>query len=354
MTTGLVLGKFAPLHRGHQLLIDMACAENDRVIVIIYDAPDVTTTPLPVRARWIRALYPEILVIEAWDGPMEVGDTPEIKKMHEEYLIKALRGEAISAFYSSEFYGQHVSEALGAQDRRIDPDRTRVPVSATAIRQNAYTNRQYLDPIVYRDLITKAVFLGAPSTGKTTLARELAAAHQTVWMPEYGREYWDKHQSDRRLTLEHLLEIAEGHREREETLIAEANRTIFIDTDSTTTFMFSMYYHGKAHPRLGELAAATLRRYDLFFLCGTDIPYDDTWDRSGDANRQVFQQHVKADLLNRRIPFITLRGSLEARMQVVSDVLHGFDRFASIGDNLRTNEANKALHSDAVNRARER
>jgi len=128
--------------------------------------------------------------------------------------------------------------------------------------------------------------------------------------------------------------IAEGHRDREDVLIAEANRTIFIDTDATTTFMFSKYYHGEVHSRLADLAAATLSRYDLFFLCDTDIRYDDTWDRSGDANRQVFQQQITADLLARKIPFMTLKGPLEERMQAVSDLLSGFDRFASIAENL--------------------
>ena len=154
-------------------------------------------------------------------------------------------------------------------------------------------------------------------------------------MPEYGREYWDEHQCERRLTLEQLVEIAEGHRKREEALFQEANGAVFIDTDATTTYMFSMYYHDQAHPRLAELAAASLHRYDLFFLCGTDIPYDDTWDRSGDANRQIFQQQIQADLLDRRIPFITLRGDPDTRMHTVTSTLVGFDRFTSIADHLQ-------------------
>jgi NadR type nicotinamide-nucleotide adenylyltransferase len=332
MTTGLILGKFAPLHKGHQLLIETALEENDNVVVLIYHAPDTTNVPLPVRSSWIRQLYPDAQVVEAWDGPLEVGDTPELKRTHEDYILKILDGRPISAFYSSEFYGEHVSRVLGSKDRRMDPDRQLFPVSATAIRKDTYAHRQFLHPIVYRDLINKVVFLGAPSTGKTTLACELANSFQTVWMPEYGREYWDRHQSDRRLTLEQLVEIAEGHRTREDDLALDANQTIFIDTDATTTFMFSMYYHGKVHPRLAKLAAQTLSRYDLFFLCGTDIPYDDTWDRSGDANRQVFQAQIEADLFDRCIPFITLTGDLESRIRHVTQVLEGFDRFESIGD----------------------
>ncbi len=44
----------------------------------------------------------------------------------------------------------------------------------------------------------------------------LAPSLNTTWMPEYGREYWEKNQKDRRLTSEQLVEIAEGHIQRED------------------------------------------------------------------------------------------------------------------------------------------
>ena len=51
-------------------------------------------------------------------------------------------------------------------------------------------------------------------------------------------------------------------------------------------------------------------RDDLAFLCDSDIPYDDTWDRSGAVNRDVFQKQIVADLISRKVPFITLRQML--------------------------------------------
>ncbi len=44
---GLTLGKYAPLHQGHQLVIETALAEMDRLIVIIYDCPEITPIALP-------------------------------------------------------------------------------------------------------------------------------------------------------------------------------------------------------------------------------------------------------------------------------------------------------------------
>lgn len=46
---GLTLGKFAPLHRGHQFVIETALAERGRVFVLIYDCSDTIPIRLPVR-----------------------------------------------------------------------------------------------------------------------------------------------------------------------------------------------------------------------------------------------------------------------------------------------------------------
>jgi len=54
MTLGLVLGKFAPLHRGHQLVLDAATHQTENQVVVIYDSPSTTDIPLAVRARWVR------------------------------------------------------------------------------------------------------------------------------------------------------------------------------------------------------------------------------------------------------------------------------------------------------------
>jgi HTH-type transcriptional regulator, transcriptional repressor of NAD biosynthesis genes len=214
----------------------------------------------------------------------------------------------------------------------VNPDRTIIPISATKIRTNPFLNREHLHPIVYRDLIANIVFLGAPSTGKTTLTEQLARIYQTTWMPEYGREYWETHQVDRRLSLEQLVEIAEGHVEREDACIQQSNQYLFTDTNAITTLMFSRYYHQTAAPRLIELANLARSRYDLVFVCDTDIPYDDTWDRSGEANRRVFQKQILSELHARKIPYITLRGSRETRIAKVQSVLAKFHKYQSLLD----------------------
>ena len=202
-----------------------------------------------------------------------------------------------------------MSQALGAVNRIVDSGRATIPVSATRIREDPFSFREFLHPRVYRDLVAN-VFLGAPSTGKTTIAARLAKEYDTVWMPEYGREYWEEHQVDRRLSLVQLEELAERHLDREEEFFHQANRFLFTDTNAVTTYMFSVSYHDSTTQRLKELADEAGNRYNLVFVCDVDIPYDDTWDRSGDVSRLTFQKQILADLVLRKTPFVTLRGSL--------------------------------------------
>lgn len=326
--TGLTLGKYAPFHKGHQFVFDTALSEVDELVVLIYET-DVTEIPLHIRANWIRNLYPKVEVIECWDGPDGYSNERWFEIIQEEYILKMLNGKKITHFYSSEFYGDHVSKALNAVDRRIDEARNRVPVSATKIRENSFETKEYISDIVYRDLITKIVFLGAMSSGKSTLVEALAKKFNTTFAPEYGREYWTQHQVDRRIGFEAFDEIAKGHIKIEDREILNANQYFFVDTNAITTYMFAMDYHRKAPDFLMKTAHLNYKRYDLFFLCDIDIPYDDTWDRSGNQKREVFQKQIIADLKERNIPYILLSGNLEKRMQKVENLLSEFKKYSN-------------------------
>jgi len=326
--TGLTLGKYAPFHKGHQFVFDTALSEVDELVVLIYDT-DVTEIPLNIRAKWIRDLYPQVKVIECWDGPDGYSSERWFEIIQEEYILKMLNGKEITHFYSSEFYGDHVSKALNAVDRRIDEARDIVPISATKIRENSFANKEFVSDIVYKDLITKVVFLGAMSSGKSTLTEALAKKFNTTFAPEYGREYWTKHHVNRRIGFEAFDEIAKGHIEIEDRNILNASEYFFVDTNAITTYMFAMDYHGKAPEFLMKTAEQNFKRYDLFFLCDIDIPYDDTWDRSGDQKREIFQKQIIADLKERNIAYILLSGNLEERIQKVENVLSEFKKYSN-------------------------
>ncbi|MBW4566267.1 MAG: ATP-binding protein, partial [Mojavia pulchra JT2-VF2] len=85
-------------------------------------------------------------------------------------------------------------------------------------------------------------------------------------------------------------------------------------------------------PELAELAHQAVSRYDLVFLCDIDIPYDNTWDRSGETNRIVFQKQIKSDLIVRKIPFFILSGDLNTRINFVKKILKRYQKYHNLLD----------------------
>lgn len=329
---GLALGKFAPLHKGHELLLDKVTNETDEQIFVIYDSPNVTQIPLRVRANWIRVLYPNARVIEAWDGPEEVGTDPQIMKIQEEFLVNLLEDTKVTHFYSSELYGEHLAKTLGAENVLVDLERQTFPISGTLLRESTFENKSFLSPVVYRDLVINAVFLGAPGAGKSTITEYCANLLGTDFMPEYGREYWENNNVERRLTMRQLEEIAIGHLEREESKLQEANGILFVDTDASTTTIFAEYYHGCASDFLIQKSQESSQRYDLVFLCMPDFTYVETEDRSGDVIRQEFHNRIVDYLKYSKRPYVELSGSIEERAQRVKAVISNFNKFQNLND----------------------
>ncbi|MBT8448568.1 MAG: ATP-binding protein [Gammaproteobacteria bacterium] len=165
------------------------------------------------------------------------------------------------------------------------------------------------------------VCVGAPSTGKSTLCKALAEKYKTQWVLEYGRKYWEQNQVDRRLSQEQLVEIAIGQRESEDNAARLADKFLFVDTEAIVTRQYAIDYYGQSTPELDHYADLAAKRYSHFFLCATDIPYEDNWARSGEVHRERFQKRLIADLKNRKIPFTELRGNLETRLAIVERVL---------------------------------
>ncbi|MEM8928589.1 MAG: ATP-binding protein [Bacteroidota bacterium] len=164
--------------------------------------------------------------------------------------------------------------------------------------------------------LVKIVLYGPESTGKTTLAKQLAERYNTVWVPEYARDYlqkkWDETQEI--CTLEDLIPIAEGQMAAENLRAKQANMVLICDTDILVTKVYSeAYFDGYCDPILEENALKN--SYDLYFLTGIDVPWvqDDLRDRPNE--RQLMFNLFKTALEKYRRTFIILEGTQEKRLK---------------------------------------
>ena len=147
---GFTIGKFAPLHKGHQFLIETALKEMDELYVVVYDT-NLIKNSVQERADWIKKLYPNVKIIYAFDSPTKYGLDKESVNIQMEYLSKLIKDIPVTHFYSSELYGEKVAEYLKIENRIVDKERINVPISAKIVRTDAKNNTKYLEDFVYKE-----------------------------------------------------------------------------------------------------------------------------------------------------------------------------------------------------------
>jgi HTH-type transcriptional regulator, transcriptional repressor of NAD biosynthesis genes len=314
---GLVVGKFAPPHKGHQLLLETALNQCDQVTILVYSNPDFPNMPSKTRASWILELYPNARVLV----PENVPHNDANDFTQREFVKKFLEREkiAVDAVFTSENYGAGFAAHLKVEHVLVDLERLQIPISGTRIRQDVHANRGNLDPRIYRHFVQKIVFMGAESTGKSTLTEALAKKYQTKFVAEYGREVWM--QKNGMLELADYVHIATHHRELEDVALLTSNRFLFVDTNAITTMFWCYAYEGNGLPELTALARAAETRYDHVFVCNDDIPFvQDGW-RDDAIWRSRQQSLILYDLTVRGVLYTLVSGSLEERLVQVEKVL---------------------------------
>ena len=164
--------------------------------------------------------------------------------------------------------------------------------------------------------VVKVVLFGPESTGKTTLSNQLANYYNTLWVPEYAREYlqdiWDK--QGKICEKNDILPIANGQILLENTMSQKANKILICDTDLLETKVYSeQYFSGYVDPKLEE--AALSNTYDLYLLTYIDTPWeaDDLRDRP-EQRQEMFDAFENA-LKKYNRPYILLKGDPETRLK---------------------------------------
>lgn len=162
--------------------------------------------------------------------------------------------------------------------------------------------------------LNRIAILGAESSGKSALAEALAAHYQTVWVPEYLREFVDEQQRVPRADEQFL--IAATQLQREEQAAQAARRWLFCDTTPLMTAIYSRHYFRQADAALEQLGLR--HAYDFTMVTAPDFPWSaDGLQRESPAVRQHIHEEVLRVLDEREIPFLLVQGSLNERVEQV-------------------------------------
>jgi NadR type nicotinamide-nucleotide adenylyltransferase len=308
--SGLILGKFLPPHAGHEFLVRFARNFVDRLTVMVCS---LSSDPIPgeLRFGWMRELFPDVHLVHVTDPlPQEPHEDPRFWDVWREAALAAA-GTTVDYVFASEDYGQRLAAELQAKFIRVDKARQQVPVSGRKIRERPMEYWEYLPECVRPYFVRRVCLFGPESTGKSTMARELAYHFHTVHVAEFAREWLDPRAGV--CVLEDIPVIARGQLAAEEALARRANRVLFCDTDLLATTVWSEFLFGQCPQPVRD--EAERRSYDLYLLLDIDVPWVDDSQRYLKDRRAEFLQKCRLALESRGRPFRLLSGSWQDRWE---------------------------------------
>lgn len=329
---GLVVGKFSPLHNGHEWLVRQAAAQCGHLLIISYSKPEYDRCDVERRRQWLAARFPEH---ECWvidDASLTLtcrrsGIVPRLIPLNTAedaiqqdwlaWLLGVVLQRKPDAMFCSEDYGpscaETLSRMLGTKVATVvvDRERVHVPICASAIRRLPEIARLWTAPEVAAAFIRRIVLLGGESSGKTTLAAALAERLNTCWVAEYGRELWEAQGG---LEESDLLKIAREQIRREEAVMPSARSWVVCDTSPLTTYGYAGWMFGRIDPELSRLAR---RRYDATVLCEPDFDFVQDGTRRDESFRTRQHDWYCQQLREKNTPWLAVGGSTDQRVESV-------------------------------------
>lgn len=320
--TGLVVGKFCPLHVGHEYVIKTALEQCEKVVVICYSNPALGYSAA-IRKMWLQNLSQDLIVITP---EMNVPTNDEAEVIHRNFcahLCETRAFENPDVVFSSEAYGSpfaaHLSRRWYKQVDHVlvDLDRIKHPVSGTKVRGGGYEN--FLSPFVQATIPRRVLFIGGESSGKTTLCRALYKSTQHPWIPEYGRWYCESIGGVKNLKFNDMLHIGQRQIKDEEQILNSTTRPfIFCDTSPLVTQGYSQAIFNECDPELVRLGR---RKYDKIFLCERSFGFV----QDGDRRTAEFSKHQEdwyiSKMLMYGMDFTKVTGSIDQRVNTVLEAL---------------------------------
>ncbi|WP_080059195.1 AAA family ATPase [Spirosoma aerolatum] len=309
MKTGLVFGKFMPVHQGHLALIEFARRQCDQLIVSMTVTPDDVISP-DLRLRWLTELLAPYPSIEVVAEPDDFHDPTlplwEATKLWAAFIKR--RFPAVSIFFSSESYAIPLAHHSGLTHVAFDPPRQQVPVSATLIRQQPAQYWSYIPEVVRPYFVKKVCLFGPESVGKTTLAQQLATAYQTIFVPEMARQFLSSNQ----FTVDDIIRIGYAQTKAVQTAERVANRILFCDTDLITTQIYSEIYFQHVPPILYDLEQQV--HYDHYMLLDINVPWVADMLRDQGHRRPEMLSRFREALERRKIGYELIGGGYGERL----------------------------------------
>ncbi len=274
--------------------------------------------PGPLRLAWVRELATGCNVVHCAEAlPQEPKDSADFWPIWRAAIRRHVP-DPIDFVFASEPYGERLAAELDATFIPFDLQRELCSTSGTAIRTDPLANWAFIPECVRPHFVKRIAILGPESTGKSTLARNLASAFNTTYAWEHARPLLDLKQG--RCDPPDIELIARSQLALEETMARRANRVLLCDTTLLLTKVWSEVLFGACPP---WIAHAAQRRYDLTLLLDVDVPWVDDTQRyfPDQPQREAFFNLCRSELDRLGHKYFIIRGDYASRTATAIDAI---------------------------------
>jgi NadR type nicotinamide-nucleotide adenylyltransferase len=192
---------------------------------------------------------------------------------------------------ASEPYGQQLADITGATFVPYDPYREITPVKATNVRLDPVNEFDKIAPTFQPYLRQNVTIFGAESTGKTTLAKDLAECGYGHFFMEWARPYLETCGTE--ITRDSMTAIWRGQaalqRHARQSPVFVDKPFNFFDTDLYSTvgyWNFPHWHDAIGDPPLGLSMDAAELLSDLYIITPSNIPFEEDPIRYGGDVRE--------------------------------------------------------------------